>query len=260
MKKLSPQFGISRWRFSRRARDIFFPVFILAILNFVGFLCALAENGPPNPYQIFAEEQPNVYHISASQSSRSQGDMVPDLSQRPPALRPGALPARVRYSFTVGSAMADAATLLTDRFCGSQHEETPIFSKTLVVHPGAWMNLKPINTLGKKSATPWGFLVWDGKTNQKFSGIVLRDQDELKQVEGLIRREVQDGGGATVRALKTEEMRKWWIFIGFDIQEPTLVLETKNKKRLFVFGFVNRQIVVLDELNSLPDLQTIHQP
>ena len=50
-------------------------------------------------------------------------------------------------------------------------------------------------------------------------------------------------------------MAKWWIFIGFDIQEPTLVLETKDKKAQFIFGFVNRQAVVLDELNKLPDFK-----
>ncbi len=73
-------------------------------------------------------------------------------------------------------------------------------------------------------------------------------------MEAFIREEVHNGGGATIRALNTREMSKWWPFIGFDIQEPTLIMETKDAKRLFVFGFLNGHVVVLDELNSLPDL------
>ena len=103
-------------------------------------------------------------------------------------------------------------------------------------------------------------MVWDGRTNQMFSGIVLRDGDELKQVETYIRSEVQLGGGATVRALNSEEMRKWWVFIPFDIQEPTLLLETKDKKWRFVFGLINDQIVVLDEINGLPSLHANKNP
>lgn len=76
----------------------------------------------------------------------------------------------------------------------------------------------------------------------------------------VIRRDVQERGGATVRALSTAEMRKWWIFIGFDIQEPTLILETNDKKRQFIFGFVNRQAVVIDELNKLPNFPAAPPP
>ena len=221
---------------------------------------AFAEDGPPNPYKIFAEEQPKVYRIPATQSSLAHGDRVPDLSQRPRALRPDSIPAGVRYSFAADSVMADAALLLTNHFCSSAHDETILFGKTLVMHPGAWSNLKQTDSLGKKSATQWGFLVWDGKAEQKFTGFVLRDGDELKQADALIRRDVENAGGATVRALSSAEMTKWWIFIGFDIQEPTLVLETKDKKQRFIFGFVGRQVVVVDELNSLPDLQNIQRP
>jgi hypothetical protein len=221
---------------------------------------AFAEDGPPNPYKIFAEEQPKVYRIPITQSSLAQGDKVPDLSQRPRALQPGSIPARVRYSFAADSTMAEAALLLTNHFCSSAHDEALLFGKTLVVHPGAWSNLKQADSVGKKSATQWGFLVWDGNAQQKLAGFVLRDGEELKQAEALIRQNVQNAGGATVRALSSAEMTKWWIFIGFDIQEPTLVLETKDKKQRYIFGFVGRKVVVVDELNSLPDPQNIQGP
>ena len=215
-----------------------------------------AEDEPPNPYKIFAKEQPKVYRIPATQTSVVQGDEIPDLSQRPQALRPGSIPAEVRYCFTTDSSVVDAAALVTKHFCDSTTKETNTLGKTLVVHPGAWANFKQTNSLGSKSATAWGFIVWDGKANQKLSGVVLRDGDELRQVEALIRLDVKNAGGATVRALTSEEMAKWWIFIGFDIQEPTLVLETRDKKKRFILGFVDRQLVVVDELNRLPDLPT----
>jgi hypothetical protein len=52
----------------------------------------LGEDTPPNPYQIFAEEQPQIYPTQTNQSSRIQGDRLPDLSGRPSALRPGPIP------------------------------------------------------------------------------------------------------------------------------------------------------------------------
>jgi hypothetical protein len=182
------------------------------------------------------------------------------MGQRPQELRPGAIPADVRYSFAADSLVVNAAILLTNHFCNSAPAETLPFSKNLVIQPGAWTSLKQAGLLGKTSATPWAFKVWDGSTNQYFFGIVLRDGDELKQVETYIRSEVQIGGGATVRALSSEEMRRWWVFIPFDIQEPTLLLETKDKKWRFVFGLINNQIVVLDELNGLPHLHGNNNP
>jgi hypothetical protein len=232
----------------------------LVLLQVILIHCAGAEDAAPNPYQIFAKEQPDVYRIPTNQSSRVQGDPIPDLSKRPSALRPGTIPADVRYSFAEDSLTIDAALRLTNHFCSPSPDAKLLFASTLVVHPGAWMDLKNTDSVGKKSATPWEFLVWDGKTNQRLSGIVLRDRDELKQMEAGIRRDVQEGGGATVRALSTAEMRKWWIFIGFDIQEPTLVLETNDKKRQFIFGFVNRQAVVIDELKKLPNFPAAPPP
>jgi TPR repeat protein len=230
-------------------------IYELTVCNLILAGSVLAQNGRPDPYQVFADEYAtNVYRTTPSQASRVQGDILPDLTQRPSLLRPGSIPAGVRYSFSTDALMADAATFLTNRFCASPLEGSSGFGKMLVVHPGAWANLSHLGSLRKKSATTWGFVVWDGRTNRQLSGIVLRDAEELKLVEAFIREQVHNGGGATIRALNTREMSKWWTFIGFDIQEPTLIMETKDTKRLFVFGFLNGQVVVLDELNSLPDL------
>src|SRR6266568_1289874 len=129
-------------------------LYFFALLQIILVGAAVDEGAPPNPYEIFAEEQPSVYRIRTNQSSRVKGDSIPDLSQRPAALRPGPIPADVRYSFTADSLMADAAVLLTSHFCSSPTEETLPISKTLVVHPGSWIGLKQTGLLGRKSATP----------------------------------------------------------------------------------------------------------
>jgi len=88
---------------------------------------------------------------------------------------------------------------------------------------------KPRGLLGKKSATPWAFMVWDGKTNQFFPGIVLRDSEELKQVETYIRNEVHIGGGATIRALSSDEMRKWWSLFLSTFKSRLYCLKPKTR-------------------------------
>src|ERR1051325_10831551 len=90
---------------------------------------AIAEDTPPNPYQIFAQEQPEIYRIPTNQSSRVKGDKLPDLSRRASTLRPGAIPADVRYAFAADSSVADAATLLRNHFCGLEAHEGHLFSK-----------------------------------------------------------------------------------------------------------------------------------
>ena len=235
-------------------------LYFIALFQVILARAGAADSLPPNPYDVFAQEQPKLYRILTNHSARVQGDPLPDMGKRPPELQPGAIPADVRYSFAADSLVVNAAILLTNHFCNVPPTETLPFGKKLVIQPGAWTSLKKSGLLGRRSATPWAFSVWDGRTNQMYSGIVLRDGDELKQVEMYIRSEVQIGGGATVRALNSEEMRKWWVFIPFDIQEPTLLLETKDKKWRFVFGLINNQIVVLDELNGLPHLHGNNSP
>jgi hypothetical protein len=47
-------------------------------------------------------------------------------------------------------------------------------------------------------------------------------------------------------------MQAWWTFIGFDIEEPTFVLETKGGMYRFIVDFLHGHVFLIDELNALP--------
>lgn len=65
---------------------------------------------------------------------------------------------------------------------------------------------------------------------------------------------LKDDGGFQVRSFTTAEMRKWWVYIAFNIEEPVFVVESKGHKYKFIMGFVNdSSVYVIDELNALPD-------
>ena len=219
-------------------------------------VCAFAGDKPIDSYrQILSAEQMEVLPAGTNRVCRVKGDKIPDLSARSLMLRPGQLPAEVRYSFAEDARVKTAADALMNWFRPPSGEGQPLFHKTLLIQPGAWATLKGSPDLGNRFATPWKFVVWDGKTNETLWGILLKDQKEINQAGTAIRHDVQTRGGGTVRALKTSEMSKWWPFIGFYIEEPTLIFETKDQKRHYIFGFVDDKVVLVDELDSLPDFQ-----
>lgn len=45
-----------------------------------------------------------------------------------------------------------------------------------------------------------------------------------------------------------------WTFIGFDIEEPIYVVETKARGYRFVVGFLRDKVLIVDDLNGLPPL------
>ena len=87
----------------------------------------------------------------------------------------------------------------------------------------------------------------------KLGGAFVRDTAELTAVATTLRQLIQSDGGGKVRALHAAEMAKWWVFIAFDIEEPSLVLETTGGKYRFILSFTDKELFSVDELNALPD-------
>jgi hypothetical protein len=178
---------------------------------------------------------------------------IPNLDGRPFELRPGNIPDRVTYKFGDDAKMIETAQSLRRQFLDDTVPATPLFDSTVKIQPGAWKALNAAGVIGKKSNTPTGGVAKVGRRTLRLEGMIIRDKDERLVLEKLIRDMVRKDGGGVVRAMRTSEMDKWWTFIAFDIEEPTLVLETKKQKHLFVFYFDRFGVVVIDELNGLPE-------
>lgn len=178
---------------------------------------------------------------------------IPNLDGRPFELRPGNIPDRVTYKFGDDARMVEAAQAIRRQFLDAEAPTKLLFDQVVKIQPGAWKTLNAANVLGKVSATPINGQTKIGRRSLTLNGMFIRDKGELATLEKLLRDIIRKDGGGVVRAMRTEEMDKWWTFIGFDIEEPTLVLETKKQKHLFVIYFDRFGLVVLDELNSLSE-------
>lgn len=180
------------------------------------------------------------------------GVPFPNLEDRPAELRPGVLPQRVRYKFALDDSMTVGAEHLKQHLLADPVSADPLFREFVMIQPGAWKWLKPAGALGLKASQKLETMFPERGKMVRFEGAILRDPGELAALERLLRELIRKDGGGRIRALKSAEMGKWWTYIGFDIEEPTLVIETVGRKYLFIIGFSGGRVLIVDELNGLP--------
>ena len=215
-----------------------------------------APGTPPDP-----KKHITLIKGKADAHSLSAGQPFPNLNKRPEALRPEALPPRVRYKFASDKAMMDAAELITARLLHTPATGTPQLFPTEVIIPySAWTELQKEAGLGKTNTQPWNQIMETANGKMQFAGRCIEDREELTLLENKLRSMIAADGGALVRALKTSEMAQLWPFISFDFIEPTLVVETANQAHIFVFGMSDKGLVSIEDLRGLPKLQRKPQP
>jgi len=191
-------------------------------------------------------------HSSASRLY-TQADVFPLLPGRQPDLIPAPLPPRVRYR------LADDATVnrLAARLAAGLTSADPsLYGDLVLVQPGAWSHLKSNLTLDLKDAANLTMMdpaqgVKDGLENG-LPGRVFRSRHAVELLAAELSRRLREDGGFHVRALKTREMAKWWIYIGFNIEEPVYVVASEGGKYRFIVTFSRDRVFGLDELNGLP--------
>lgn len=176
----------------------------------------------------------------------------PALENRPAELRPEPLPKGVRYKLAPDAEVKAAAQRLTAHFLTDTPDAAPLFSATIMVQPGAWQAVHREQKIDFKAAKPMGAISPAGGRQFRLEGASLSDAADGIRLSEELRKLIQADGGGTVRALRATEMRKWWQFIAFDIEEPALMLETAHGKYRFIFEFSKGKALLVDELERLP--------
>jgi len=190
------------------------------------------------------------------------GDQFPDMTGRNPDLIPELLPARVRYKFADNDTVnRTAERLKSDLVSG----DATAFGSVILLYPGAWRVFKPRGIVGQKDAGELHIIDpkrlpkvdpkqgLEGLNQDSMPGKFLRSKNESALLAKEMSAVLAADGGFVVRSLSTLEMAKWWIYIGFDIEEPVYVVASNGGRYKFVVGFARSEIFVVDELNSLPD-------
>ncbi len=176
----------------------------------------------------------------------------PSLEGRPAELRPDPLPHPVRYKFASDQAVIAAAQRTTDYLLSASTPAETLFGRSAMIQSGAWTLLQDMK-LSLKAAKVIHNSVHLKRGTITLASALVSDAADLTAVETTLRQLIQSDGGGKVRALHAAEMAKWWVFIAFDIEEPSLVLETIGGKYCFVLSFTNAGLSVVDKLNTLPD-------
>jgi len=192
-------------------------------------------NGPKDNRKIYIEGMP-----------------TPDMAGRKPDLIPQAIPRRVRYMFAPNEVVNAAAEILGR---GLDAGDAKMYADSVMLQPGGCKVLKGRglkNAKGNMSVIDPSNL----KKGNLTGGLEMRflgENEEIDFAAGEIAKLLKEDDGFTVRALTSDEMKKWWIFIPFDIEEPVLVAASKGGKYKFVFELSDRnKAVIVDELNALP--------
>lgn len=204
---------------------------------------ATAKSGPKKTLVIQGKPNPGAIDSPAQ---------FPAMEGRPPALRPEPLPRPVRYKFADDETVIAAAQKAADYLLSHALPAGTLFGDGAMIQPGAWTRLQDAKLM-LKAARPIHNSVHLKRGTIVLDGASVSDAAELNAIIATLRQIIRSDGGGKVRALHAAEMAKWWAFIGFDIEEPALVLETTGGKYLFVLHFTAAGLLVVDELNALPD-------
>jgi hypothetical protein len=174
--------------------------------------------------------------------------------ERPGELRPGAVPAKVHYQYADNATVEEAAQRLARHFLDADDASKPVWAANVVVQSGAWSLFDGDSRLGKSDAIHFTAKIPALTKALELPQVLLRNSGEISELDSDLRRTVAAEGGATVRALQSDELKTWWQYIPYDITEPVFVLETRNGGHRFVVGMNLDGIAMIDELNGLPSL------
>lgn len=204
---------------------------------------ATDKSGPKKTVVIQGKPNPQAIDSSAR---------FPVMADRPPELRPEPLPRGVRYRFADDAVVVAAAQKAVDYLLSPSLPPGTLFVDGAMIQPGAWtllqdvkLTLKEVSPIRNSVRLKRGTIVLDGAS--------IKDAAELNAIVATLRQIISADGGGKVRAMRSAEMAKWWVFIAFDIEEPALMLETTGGKHLFVLHFTTAGLLAVDELNALPD-------
>ena len=209
------------------------------------------ESAPPAPSAATGQApEPPPAHPTPTLVRRA-GEALPDMTGRPAVLRPGALPAGIRYKFASDADVVKAADLIAQQLLAASPSGDKFFAPAVLVQTGAWKRFRHGRTHPPKEAFVLTNITTISGKSYKLESCVLRDADEISELYEKLKEAIAKDGGGTVRALQTEEMSKLGLFGSRELEEPVLAIATKGRKYVFIVGFASAGAVLLDDLNNL---------
>jgi len=151
------------------------------------------------------------------------------------------IPNGVVYNYTDPKIVEKAKVLIKQNIDDSA--DYSLSGSMLIIGPVLWNRFKDIEVLKNIQNGNTTFHV--GK--QELSGKMTQDVSDSKKAWKEVRNEI-NGQAYIVRKLTERELQYYWAVISFDIDEPLLVVETKEHKYILNILKEDLKLMWLDEV------------
>lgn len=147
------------------------------------------------------------------------------------------IPKGVVYNYSDNKLIEEAKKTITDNL--SNKNDYSLLKENMVVGPQLWKRFKKnknIQSVGKGKIT---FVV----DNVELEGIYSLKLNDAIIIWEELKKEINED--YKIRKANENELRYYWSVISFDIDEPLLIVETKNHN--YILNLLKKQLLWLDE-------------
>lgn len=160
------------------------------------------------------------------------------------------IPEGVVYKRGDPKALADAAALLGNALRGFRGFATPALYDTdmmVIIGPDLYAGIGADPVLQKVSS-PKAMMI-DPNTNKQRAMLRVKGGDEAAAFNAAMRRYLGDAK-PRIRAATSAELARYWLNIGWDIEEPLLIADYGAHR--IVFDFKDGRVMMVDEISYPP--------
>ena len=150
------------------------------------------------------------------------------------------IPNGIVYKYCDKKIVEKAKLLITNNINDSS--DYSLSQSILIVGPVLWKRFKEIDNLKKIDGGNTTFLV----DKNSLTGKMTQDVADTKKVWSVLRKEI-NGQSYAIRKLNEKELQYYWSIISFDIDEPLLIVETKDHKYILNILKDSMKLMWLDE-------------
>ena len=149
------------------------------------------------------------------------------------------IPKGVTYNYCDSKTIEKAKKLISENIADST--QFSLSQKFLIVGPQLWNRFKDIKKLNEIEGGNTTFLVDD----LELKGKTTQDVTDSKKVWNEFRKEIK--GDYKIRKANEQELLYYWSVISFDIDEPLLIVETKEHNYILNILKKDLKLMWLDE-------------
>jgi hypothetical protein len=155
-------------------------------------------------------------------------------------------PKHVVYTYATDEINQIAKKLIAESL--SQKDNFKLIDQPLIIGPTLWKRFKEMDALNEIS----GNVVFH-IDDMKFDGKMSQTIGDSQKIWNAFRNEISEN--YEIRKLKEDELIYYWATISFDIEEPLLAIDTKNRIYLLNFEKESMKLFWIDEFPLMKSYQ-----